>query len=531
MSSDGTIVAVGAASAAISRGSVVVYQQSGGSWIMRGDTIKGSANGDSFGDAVSLSDDGSLIAIGSPTKDLTSSFAPNGRVQIYEWSGTSWVQRGANIDGVADYENFGSAVSFSSDGNVLAIGAPGAPSGGDTRGAARVYKWNTTSWVQVGADITGTLNFEGAGTSVSLAVAGTDTVLAVGSPQYYSGPDYFSSEREGRVRIYTLSANDWGTPVELLGTLSSSMGISVSLSDDATRLAMGAPYDYVSFSAPGPFIGRVMIYENDGGWSQLGTTIVSSLEMDEFGADVALSGDGSHVIIGAPRSVMTDSPNGRVEIYEYTTGWTQVGDSIAGEAESDQFGIATAISSGTKIAVGAPSNDGGAVDGGTVKVYQFGEFDLTPPTVSITSATSDTTNANPISITITFSEQVVGFSEANLNIVNGTSGTLTTSDNIIFIGEITPTADGAVTVDIAAAAAQDLSGNDSEAATQFKRTFDGTPPATLLLNGNVSGLDFFENGVNVQPLLVKLVFYEGLLVLRGSDWSYESRYTHTGRYQ
>ena len=64
---------------------------------------------------------------------------------------------------------------------VLAVGAPGASAGGSLRGLARVYEWTGTSWVKIGSDINGTSNFENFGTSVSLKVTATESVLAVGA--------------------------------------------------------------------------------------------------------------------------------------------------------------------------------------------------------------------------------------------------------------------------------------------------------------------------------------------------------------
>ena len=63
------------------------------------------------------------------------------------------VQRGADIDGEAAEDQSG-YVSLSSDGTVLAIGAPrndgnsGNPN--DNRGHVRVYKWDGSNWVQRG---------------------------------------------------------------------------------------------------------------------------------------------------------------------------------------------------------------------------------------------------------------------------------------------------------------------------------------------------------------------------------------------
>ena len=80
-------------------GHVRVYEYSGGSWSQLGADIDGEAAGDSSGYSVSLSSDGTIVAIGATGNDATD---PNGgHVRVYEYSGGSWSQLGADIDGEA----------------------------------------------------------------------------------------------------------------------------------------------------------------------------------------------------------------------------------------------------------------------------------------------------------------------------------------------------------------------------------------------------------------------------------------------
>ena len=48
----------------------------------------------------------------------------SGHVRIYDYNGTAWVQVGGDIDMEAADDNSGYSVSLSSDGSVVAIGAP-----------------------------------------------------------------------------------------------------------------------------------------------------------------------------------------------------------------------------------------------------------------------------------------------------------------------------------------------------------------------------------------------------------------------
>ena len=98
-----------------------------------GADIDGEAADDRSGFSVSL--DGNHLVIGSTKNEGNGTSA--GHVRVYESSGSSWMQLGANIDGEAAYDNSGWSVSL--DGNHLVIGAPYNASNGFDAGHVRVY--------------------------------------------------------------------------------------------------------------------------------------------------------------------------------------------------------------------------------------------------------------------------------------------------------------------------------------------------------------------------------------------------------
>ena len=75
------------------------------------------------GYSVSLSSDGTTVAIGAPYNDGNGS--NSGHVRIYAWNSatSAWEQQGADIDGEAAVDYSGYSVSLSSDGTTVAIGA------------------------------------------------------------------------------------------------------------------------------------------------------------------------------------------------------------------------------------------------------------------------------------------------------------------------------------------------------------------------------------------------------------------------
>jgi hypothetical protein len=101
------------------------------------------------------------------------------------------------------------------------------------------------------------------------------------------------------------------------------------------------------------------------------------------------------------------------------------------------------------------------------------DVDTVAPTVDITSTATNPTNVSPILMTATFSGEVTDFMLGDITVGNGTASNLACSGSV-YTFDVTPVADGVVTVDIAAGVAQDAAGNDNTAATQFAIAYDST---------------------------------------------------------
>jgi hypothetical protein len=100
-----------------------------------GSDIDGEAANDESGIAVSLSSDGFTLAIAAKWNDGNGS--NSGHVRVYQYASSTWSQLGSDIDGEANWDASGSSVSLSSDGTIVAIGAP---SNGSYAGHVRVYE-------------------------------------------------------------------------------------------------------------------------------------------------------------------------------------------------------------------------------------------------------------------------------------------------------------------------------------------------------------------------------------------------------
>jgi hypothetical protein len=95
-----------------------------------------------------MSSDGTRVAIGAPYNDGTGTDA--GHVRVYAESGGAWTQVGEDIDGEAAGDYSSRSVSMSSDGTRVAIGAFGNDGTGSNAGHVRVYAESGGTWTQVG---------------------------------------------------------------------------------------------------------------------------------------------------------------------------------------------------------------------------------------------------------------------------------------------------------------------------------------------------------------------------------------------
>ncbi len=337
-----------------------------GQWVQVGEDIDGEAKYDISGSSVSLSSDGTVVAIGAPMNDAN--LTRRGHVRVYKNTGGAWTQKGQDIDGVIEYEWSGHSVSLNSTGSIVAIGSAESNLGGQDTGNVRIYEYNGSTWTQMGQVIVGSI-FDNAGYSVSLSANGF--IVAVGCPEK---GDLNTTDGRGHVQVYEYNGSNWiQTGQDIVGQLSNDYsGTAVSLSSDGTIVAIGARRNSVN----GPYRGHVRVYENSGGnWVKIGQDIVGEAAYDYSGTSVSLSSDGSIVAIGADWNDGAYGINsGHVRVYENNGGtWTQLGQDIDGESEDSWEGSSVSLSAdGSVVAIGAErDNNANGFSSGQVRLYQF----------------------------------------------------------------------------------------------------------------------------------------------------------------
>jgi WD40 repeat protein len=188
-------------------GSVQVYEYvDGNSYQPRGPAINGTALGDTFGWTVSLSNDGEILAVGTPNSN------GDGYVKIYKYDGEKYNE----VINLSEGGLFGYSISLSSDGNMLAIGSPEV----NYRGNVRVYTIDASAGTAPMVGIVyGNSNFTTSELGYSVSVSDDGNVLAAG--------DSLLSE----VQVHLFD----GSSYQLVCTIP---GEAVSLSGDGTRFAV-----------------------------------------------------------------------------------------------------------------------------------------------------------------------------------------------------------------------------------------------------------------------------------------------------
>jgi len=255
-----------------------------------------------------------------------------------------------------------------------------------------------------------------------------------------------------QVAVVSIPCNDLGRNpccFSVVGQLTAAIGPEINIKKGAVNVPTGGDYDFGAVAVGSASQEAVFTIENLGS------------------ADLLLTGNPKVTVSGTHASLFMvgSQPVSPVATLSSTT--------FALTFTPGSVGIKTAT-------VTVPNND--SDEGGYA--FTVRGNGATGPTVAISSTAGDPTNASPIAVTITFSEEVSGFAMSDIVVGNGTASNLQSSGNRVFTVGIAPSVDGLVTVDIPAGVAQSVtSGDPNAAALQFGITSDRTKPTgSVLIN-------------------------------------------------
>lgn len=407
-------------------------------------------NGPRFGASLALSADGSTLVVGAPG-ETSSAKGVNGDASdtqtqgagaayVFKAIGSSlphglsmkWVQeaylKASNTRPKADYsvdimgyyvrdpQSFGSSVAVSSDGNLVAVGAPGEGSkatgiNGDQSDhsairAGAVYTYSRSSsgagggstWAHqayLKASNTNSAGWQYFGESIALS--GDGSTLAVGAPRESSGATGVNGNQQdqsasgsGAVYVFTQDNKGWSQQAYVKASNTAAndrFGLKLALSADGNTLAVGAQNETASGTGinnpPGARTlvraGAAYLFtRSSGAWSQQAYLKASNTGQDHwYGSSLALSADGNTLAVGAMAEASSargisgkqaDSSAGgagAAYVYQRSGGtWSQRAYLKASNTDAgDLFGASIALSGdGTTLAVGATGEDSLAKD-------------------------------------------------------------------------------------------------------------------------------------------------------------------------
>jgi len=322
-------------------GAVYVFTRDGVNWSQQA-YVKASNTdiGDRFGWAISLNDDGNTMAVGAYAEHSDAdgidgdqndeSAIESGAVYVFTRSGSDWSQqayvKASNSD---TQDRFGYALSLNGDGSTLAVGAYAERSkamgingdqGDNTLSSGAVYVFTRTAgnWAQqayvkasntgIGDNFGWDVSLSGNGNTLAVA-ANREASMAAG----INGDETDdSTPGAGAVYVFTRNGTVWDQQSYIKDSRigwNINFGYSVSLSGDATTLAVGAKdeasnaiginNDENNSLAGGSGAVYVFTFSSDS-WAQQAYVKASNTGTgDQFGFKVSLSNDGNTLAVGA----------------------------------------------------------------------------------------------------------------------------------------------------------------------------------------------------------------------------------------
>ena len=319
ISEDGTTVAAGGCDCSAqanrsSRGQARVYKFDGANWNQTG-VFDGENPGDRYGSSISLNADGTIVAIGSPYNN--GGFEGNsdaGHVRVFEYDGVSWNQLGNDINGEGIIDGLGNAISLSADGTIIAIGSSNKLHNSlEKVGEVNIYRFINSEWTKIGNPIVGSNLRDQFGYSVSISSDGN--MVAIGAPE----SDITQTENnQGYVRIFRNTGDSW-TQIgsDLRGENSRDFfGQVVSISGNGTTVSIGAVgYDGVDGTMENS--GYTKVYRlNNGNWALIGDAILGEAAIDNAGNAVSLNSNGEILAIAAHFNDNNGNGSGQLKVFK-----------------------------------------------------------------------------------------------------------------------------------------------------------------------------------------------------------------------
>lgn len=363
-----------------------------------------ASSSDFYGGSVSISGD---VAVFGATG--VGDFPPNGAVYVSRYDGGSWIEEQilTASDSVSQSLRFGEAVSVS--GDVIFVGAEGSDELGGNSGCVYVFRYDGSSWIEE-QKLSASDASPGANFGVSVAVQGAIGCIGAWGDSEAGGA-------AGAAYVFRFDGSEWVEEQKLIASeveSDDSFGNSVSIDGDVAVIG-AAGHVFVGHYNPGAaYVYRF----TEGVWvEEQRLTASPEMNYDQFGYAVALDGDsliigtgyggenraymfsfdgaswnelqeltppgglGWHnsvairsglAVIGNPGAMISGFETGNTHVYRFDGVSWQYDEEFRLEnpAMFDGFGSSVAVE-GDQVMVGAPGTSGTGTNSGSVHEYEL----------------------------------------------------------------------------------------------------------------------------------------------------------------
>ena len=289
----------------------------------------------------------------------------SGSAYIYKYNGTDWNKTKLVASDGAAGDYFGYSTAASGDGNTVVVGTRYDDTTGTDTGSAYIYKYDGTNWDETKLVASDVSTNDWFGYSVD--VSGDGNTVVVGA---YGDGD--KGSLSGSAYVYKYNGTGWDETklVASDGAENDVFGLNVAVSGDGTTVVVGAYGD----DDKGSLSGSAYVYKYNGtDWDETKLVASDGAADDYFGSSVAVSYDGSIVVAGAIiDDTIAGTNSGSVYVFNYNgTGWDETNLVASDGAANDYFGTSVAVSGdGNTIVVGAMFDDDKGSDSGSVYVFK-----------------------------------------------------------------------------------------------------------------------------------------------------------------
>jgi len=229
--------------------------------------------------------------------------------------------------------------------------------------------------------------------------------------------------------------------------------------------------------------GNTITVSYTGNWGAVSQAVTTTAGYDSAAPTVTLTSAAADPTNVSPFSVtaafseaVTGFALGDITVTNGTAN------TLAGGPANYTFNVVPSAQGLVTVSIPAGGCTDLALNSNTAATPLTRTYDATAPTVLLSAAAQDPTNASPILVTASFSEAVTGFAPEDITVTNGSAGSFVDvgGAHTLFTFSVTPTTDGLVTVAIAGSVCTDNALNANTAATDLTRTSDRIVPTVAV---------------------------------------------------